>query len=106
MLDFNQCLDEIAKIKTKSYCLIVGGQGTNFARSPKVWNNWKAKLLMSLFYKTNNYLLKKEEGKIALSVHTKSETDKKLADVGGNAGQEIKKYIHSQKVIWIKQINL
>ncbi len=38
MLDFNQCLGEIAKIKTKSYCLIVGGQGTNFARSPKVWN--------------------------------------------------------------------
>lgn len=38
MLDFNQCLSEIAKIKTKSYCLIIGGQGTNFARSPKVWN--------------------------------------------------------------------
>ena len=30
--------------------------------SPKVWNNWKAKLLASLFYKTNSYLLKKEEG--------------------------------------------
>ena len=38
MLDFKECITEIKKIKTKSYCLIVGGQGTNNARSPKIWN--------------------------------------------------------------------
>ena len=38
MLDFNQCLSKIKKINTKSYCLIIGGQGANKARSPKIWN--------------------------------------------------------------------
>ena len=38
MLNFNQCVSEIQKIKTKSYCLIIGGEGTNQARSPKIWN--------------------------------------------------------------------
>ena len=59
MLDFNQCLSEISKIKTKSYCLIIGGHGTNFARSPKVWNKILKKnrvncKMMPLEVKKNN----------------------------------------------------
>lgn len=38
MLDFNQCFSKIKSIKAKSYCLIIGGQGANKARSPKIWN--------------------------------------------------------------------
>ena len=38
MLGFEECIIKIKKIKTKSYCLIIGGQGTNNARSPKIWN--------------------------------------------------------------------
>ena len=38
MLDFDQCVSKIKKIKTQTYCLIIGGQGTNKARSPKIWN--------------------------------------------------------------------
>ena len=62
--------------------------------SPKVWNNWKAKLLTSLFYKTNSYLLKKEEGGEALSAHAQKEKNKKLENVNGQAGEEIKKYLN------------
>ena len=29
MLGFEKCIIEIKKIKTKFYCLIIGGQGTN-----------------------------------------------------------------------------
>jgi shikimate dehydrogenase len=38
MLSFDQCLLKIKKIKKNSYCLIIGGIGTNKARSPKIWN--------------------------------------------------------------------
>jgi shikimate dehydrogenase len=38
MLNFQECINEIKKIKTKNYCLIIGGEGTNNARSPKIWN--------------------------------------------------------------------
>ena len=38
MLDFDQCINKIKKIKTEKYCLIIGGQGANKARSPKIWN--------------------------------------------------------------------
>ena len=62
--------------------------------SPKVWNNWKAKLLASLFYKTNSYLLKKEEGGEALSGHAQAEKNRKLENVNGHAGEEIKKYLN------------
>ncbi len=62
--------------------------------SPKVWNNWKAKLLVTLFYKTNNYLLKKEEGKDAFAAHTEAEENKKLTGVYELAGEEIKKYMN------------
>lgn len=43
MLDFDQCINKIKKIKTEKYCLIIGGQGANKARSPKIWN----RILMS-----------------------------------------------------------
>jgi shikimate dehydrogenase len=39
MLDFDQCINKIKTIKTETYCLIIGGQGANKARSPKIWNN-------------------------------------------------------------------
>ncbi len=38
MLDFDQCINKIKIIKTETYCLIIGGQGANKARSPKIWN--------------------------------------------------------------------
>ena len=38
MLDFDQCINKIKTIKTETYCLIIGGQGANKARSPKIWN--------------------------------------------------------------------
>ena len=38
MLNFKECVNEIKNIKTNSYCLIIGGKGTNKARSPKIWN--------------------------------------------------------------------
>lgn len=62
--------------------------------SPKVWNNWKAKLLASLFYKTNSYLLKKEEGGEVLSGHTQAENNRRLDNVNGHFGEEIKKYLN------------
>ena len=62
--------------------------------SPKVWNNWKAKLLASLFYKTNSYLLQKEEGRESLSGHAQAEKNRRLDNVNGHAGEEIKKYLN------------
>lgn len=38
MLNFIESVEEIKKIKNKSYCLIIGGHGTRNARSPKIWN--------------------------------------------------------------------
>ena len=38
MLNYSECIQKIKKLKTRSYCLIVGGEGTNKARSPKIWN--------------------------------------------------------------------
>ena len=38
MLDFDQCINKIKIIKSEKYCLIIGGQGANKARSPKIWN--------------------------------------------------------------------
>jgi len=38
MLNFKESIKKIQKIKTQSYCLIIGGEGTNKARSPKIWN--------------------------------------------------------------------
>lgn len=38
MLDFDQCINKIKIIKNEKYCLIIGGQGANKARSPKIWN--------------------------------------------------------------------
>ncbi len=38
MLNFKESIKKMQKIKTQSYCLIIGGEGTNKARSPKIWN--------------------------------------------------------------------
>ena len=38
MLNFKGALHEIKKIKNSRYCVIIGGYGTNNARSPKIWN--------------------------------------------------------------------
>ena len=62
--------------------------------SPKVWNNWKAKLLMSLFYRTNSYMLNKDKGKKELANHLESEKDRKLQIILGKAGEELKKFMN------------
>ena len=80
--------------------------------SPKVWNNWKAKLLTSLFYKTNSYLLKKEEGGEALSVHAQEEKNRKLENINGHAGEEIRKYMNlsyflrhdKEEIVWHSEL--
>ena len=48
MLGFEECIIKIKKIKTKSYCLIIGGQGTNNARSPKIWNRVLKKMKLTV----------------------------------------------------------
>jgi len=45
MLDFKGALKRISTINSDKYCLIIGGLGTNQARSPKIWN---------FFFKKNN----------------------------------------------------
>ena len=80
--------------------------------SPKVWNNWKAKLLTSLFYKTNSYLLKKEEGGEALTAYTQAEKNRKLENFNGHAGEEIRKYMNlsyflrhdMEEIVWHSEL--
>ena len=80
--------------------------------SPKVWNNWKAKLLTSLFYKTNNYLLKKEEGEEISSANAQAEKNRKLDNINGHAGEEIKKYLNlsyflrheKEEIVWHSEL--
>ena len=77
-----------------------------------MWNNWKAKLLTSLFYKTNSYLLKKEEGGEALSVHAQAEKNRKLENINGHFGEEIKKYMNlsyflrhdTEEIVWHSEL--
>ena len=40
MLDFKGALYQIEKIRSDKYCVIIGGNGTNNARSPKIWNKF------------------------------------------------------------------
>ena len=43
MLDFKGALYQIEKIRSDKYCVIIGGNGTNNARSPKIWNKFLKK---------------------------------------------------------------
>ena len=43
MLDFKGALKKISTINSDKYCLIIGGLGTNQARSPKIFKNTRLK---------------------------------------------------------------
>lgn len=86
MLNIKECIKEITKVKTKSYCLIIGGKGTNYARSPKIWNRILKK------NKINSKMIPLEVKKNDLSLLLKYlEKDKKF--LGGAITAPYKEFV-------------